>query len=88
MSFFRQTWTLTAKNLKIVLVRHPFTTFVRALLLPIILAAFFSYARNFSVSPACLFRLLRGREPACRTGLSSSVFCIPSGYPLEPPTRM
>lgn len=51
MAFFRQTWTLTAKNLKIVLLRHSFTTVIRALVLPIILAAFFSYARNFSVSP-------------------------------------
>ncbi|CAJ2505326.1 Uu.00g127200.m01.CDS01 [Anthostomella pinea] len=52
MAFLRQTWTLTAKNLKIVVVRHAFATFIRAFLLPILLAAFLSFARNLFVVPA------------------------------------
>ncbi|OTA92864.1 hypothetical protein M434DRAFT_396142 [Hypoxylon sp. CO27-5] len=52
MAFLRQTWTLTAKNLKIVLIRHHLATFVRALLLPILLAAFLTFARNLFVPPA------------------------------------
>ncbi|RYO89415.1 hypothetical protein DL764_008583 [Monosporascus ibericus] len=51
MAFLRQVWTLTSKNLKIVILRHPNSTFIRALILPMVLAAFFSYARNFSVPP-------------------------------------
>ena len=50
MAFLRQTWTLTGKNLKIVVLRHSLMTFIMAFALPIILAAFFSYARNFIVS--------------------------------------
>ncbi|KAI1777113.1 P-loop containing nucleoside triphosphate hydrolase protein [Hypoxylon cercidicola] len=52
MAFLRQTWTLTAKNLKIVIIRHPLATFVRALALPILLAAFLTFARNLFVPPA------------------------------------
>ncbi|KAJ3577357.1 hypothetical protein NPX13_g3210 [Xylaria arbuscula] len=52
MAFFRQTWTLTAKNLKIIVVRHSLATVIRAFLLPIILAAFLTYARFLFVSPA------------------------------------
>ncbi|KAL7622242.1 hypothetical protein AAE478_007746 [Parahypoxylon ruwenzoriense] len=52
MAFLRQTWTLTAKNLKIVLVRHPLATVVRALVLPVLLAVFLSFARNLFVPPA------------------------------------
>ncbi|RYO94204.1 hypothetical protein DL766_002710 [Monosporascus sp. MC13-8B] len=51
MTFLRQIWTLTSKNLKIVLLRHSFTTVIRAFVLPIVLAVFFSYARNLSVPP-------------------------------------
>ncbi|RYP65570.1 hypothetical protein DL769_006273 [Monosporascus sp. CRB-8-3] len=51
MAFLRQIWTLTSKNLKIVLLRHSFTTVIQAFVLPIVLAVFFSYARNFSVPP-------------------------------------
>ena len=50
MAFLRQTWTLTGKNLKIVVLRHSLTTVIMAFVLPIILAVFFSYARNFIVS--------------------------------------
>lgn len=36
MALMRQTWTLTKKNLLIVLVRHGFFTTIRAFLAPII----------------------------------------------------
>ncbi|KAI2621983.1 P-loop containing nucleoside triphosphate hydrolase protein [Hypomontagnella submonticulosa] len=52
MAFLRQTWTLTAKNLKIVLLRHSIATVARALVLPILLAAFLTFARNLFVTPA------------------------------------
>ncbi|KAI1106585.1 P-loop containing nucleoside triphosphate hydrolase protein [Jackrogersella minutella] len=52
MTFLRQTWTLTAKNLKIVVLRHPIGTAIRALVLPILLAAFLTFARNLFVPPA------------------------------------
>ncbi|TGJ86264.1 hypothetical protein E0Z10_g2491 [Xylaria hypoxylon] len=52
MAFIRQTWTLTAKNLKIIVVRHPFATAIRAFVLPILLAAFLSFARFLFVPPA------------------------------------
>jgi hypothetical protein len=38
--FLRQTWTLTVKNLLIVLVRPSVTTTLRALVLPVIFVAF------------------------------------------------
>lgn len=52
MAFLKQTWTLTSKNLLIVFVRHSFATVVRAFLLPIVLMAFLSFARNLFVPPA------------------------------------
>nr|AHF50239.1 p-glycoprotein [Daldinia eschscholtzii] len=52
MAFLRQTWTLTSKNLKIVLLRHWYATFIRALILPVLLAAFLTFARNLFVPPA------------------------------------
>ncbi|KAH6647688.1 ABC transporter [Truncatella angustata] len=52
MALISQTWTLTAKNLKIALIRHPLATVVRALVLPIVLAAFLSFARNLLATPA------------------------------------
>ncbi|KAI1387464.1 P-loop containing nucleoside triphosphate hydrolase protein [Hypoxylon trugodes] len=52
MAFLRQTWTLTAKNLKIVFLRHSIATTIRALVLPILLAAFLTFARNLFVPPA------------------------------------
>ncbi|KAK8053867.1 hypothetical protein PG996_013168 [Apiospora saccharicola] len=52
MAFLSQTWTLTSKNLKIVFVRHTFATIIRAFILPILLAAFLSFARNLFVPPA------------------------------------
>ncbi|KAL4926063.1 putative ABC transporter [Aspergillus undulatus] len=50
--FFRQTWTLTIKNLLVVLVRPFFTTVLRALVLPVCFVAFISYARNLFIEPA------------------------------------
>lgn len=38
--FLRQVWTLTVKNLLVVLVRPLFTTVMRALVLPVIFVAF------------------------------------------------
>ena len=52
MAFLSQTWTLTAKNLRIVVIRHSFATVVRAFLLPIVLGAFLSFARNLLSPPA------------------------------------
>ncbi|OTB09542.1 hypothetical protein M426DRAFT_316092 [Hypoxylon sp. CI-4A] len=52
MAFLRQTWTLTAKNLKIVFLRHSIATTIRAIVLPILLAAFLTFARNLFVTPA------------------------------------
>ncbi|KAF2090548.1 putative ABC transporter [Saccharata proteae CBS 121410] len=52
MAFIRQTWTLTRKNLLIALVRHPWSTILRAILLPILFMFFISYAKNFFVPPS------------------------------------
>lgn len=52
MAFLRQTWTLTAKNLKIIVVRHSLATTIRAFVLPIVLAAFLSFARYIFVPPS------------------------------------
>ncbi|KAI1271564.1 hypothetical protein F5Y07DRAFT_341741 [Xylaria sp. FL0933] len=52
MAFVRQVWTLTAKNLKIIVVRHSLATVIRAFILPILLAAFLSFARYLFVSPS------------------------------------
>lgn len=52
--FFRQVLTLVTKNLRIVLVRHPFATFIRTLLIPIVLFVFFSYAKYIFV-PAAVY---------------------------------
>ncbi|RMD40944.1 hypothetical protein DV735_g4216, partial [Chaetothyriales sp. CBS 134920] len=54
--FLRQIWTLTAKNLLLVLVRHWFSTPLRAFVLPCIFVAFLSvdpgYARNLFIPPS------------------------------------
>ncbi|THZ02875.1 putative ABC transporter [Aureobasidium pullulans] len=52
MGFFAQTWTLTKKNLLIVLGRHWFSTTVRAFLAPIIFFFIISYCKNFFVPPS------------------------------------
>ncbi|OAA55236.1 ABC transporter [Niveomyces insectorum RCEF 264] len=50
--FFRQVGTLVAKNLRIIVVRHPLATVVRALVIPLILFAFFSFAKYLFVPDA------------------------------------
>lgn len=52
MAIFKQTWTLTKKNLKVVFVRHWFFTSVRAFWAPIIFMFFITYAKNFFVPPS------------------------------------
>ena len=52
MLFLRQTWTLTWKNLLIVLYRHPLSTPLRCFLLPVIFIGFLAYARNLFIPPA------------------------------------
>ncbi|CAK7241151.1 MAG: hypothetical protein STHCBS139747_002610 [Sporothrix thermara] len=50
--FVRQVWTLSAKNVRIVFIRHPIATVIRALIIPLILFAFFSFAKYLFVPPA------------------------------------
>ncbi|KAF3479767.1 uncharacterized protein GIQ15_06743 [Arthroderma uncinatum] len=52
MAFIRQVWALTRKNFLIALVRPYITTPLRAFLLPVILIAFLSFARNLFVVPS------------------------------------
>lgn len=52
MAFTRQTWTLTAKNIRIALLRHAFSTIIRAFLLPVIFIGFLAYARNLFIPPS------------------------------------
>ncbi|KAJ2903935.1 hypothetical protein MKZ38_009099 [Zalerion maritima] len=47
MRFIKQTWTLTSKTLRIVVLRHPLATFIRAFLLPLIIMSFLSFSRYF-----------------------------------------
>ncbi|KAL0934185.1 ABC transporter [Colletotrichum truncatum] len=51
MAFLRQTWTLTCKNWKIVS-RHSIAAIFIALILPIALTTFFSFAKNLFVPPS------------------------------------
>ena len=50
--FARQVWTLTAKNFRITFIRHYVSTIIRAFVIPIILFAFFSFAKYLFVPPA------------------------------------
>ncbi|KJR85200.1 ABC transporter domain containing protein [Sporothrix schenckii 1099-18] len=50
--FFRQVWTLSCKNIRIVLIRNPLATVIRAFVIPLILFAFFSFAKYLFVPPA------------------------------------
>lgn len=52
MGVARQIWTLTRKTLVIVCARHWFATLLRAVLLPIIYAAFISYSKNLFIPPS------------------------------------
>lgn len=49
MTFLRQTWALTRKNLLRVLVRRWLTTPLRALILPIVFVLIISYAKNWAL---------------------------------------
>ncbi|KAI0133616.1 ABC transporter [Xylariales sp. AK1849] len=87
MAFLRQTWTLTAKNLKIILIRHSFATVIRAFVLPIVLGAFLTFARNLLASPAVYgigdpraIRSIRDALPvASRSGRETVAF-VNSGH--------
>ena len=46
MALLRQSWTLTRKNLLIALLRHAFTTIVRAFVLPVAFIIFLTLAKN------------------------------------------
>ncbi|KAK7424751.1 hypothetical protein QQX98_000331 [Neonectria punicea] len=52
MTFYKQVVTLMGKNLRILLFRHLALCVLMAFVLPIILAAFFSFAKNLFVPPA------------------------------------
>ncbi|KAK5995214.1 ATP-binding cassette sub-family A member 4-like protein [Cladobotryum mycophilum] len=52
MAFLSQVWTLMSKNLRILLLRHTFRIVLMGFLVPLILSAFFSFARNLFVPPA------------------------------------
>jgi ABC-type multidrug transport system ATPase subunit len=65
MALLRQTWTLARKNWLIVAGRHSFATVVRAFVLPIVVTALLSFAKNFfmpvaryGISPAHPIRSL------------------------------
>lgn len=49
MTLFRPAWTLSKKNLLIVLRRHPFSTILRAFLFPLGLMLFLSYAKHIFI---------------------------------------
>ncbi|EGX93088.1 ABC transporter [Cordyceps militaris CM01] len=52
MAIIRQTWTLVRKNLRSLVFRHYAIIFLMAFFVPLILAVFFSFARNLFVPPA------------------------------------
>ncbi|KAH6605896.1 abc transporter [Trichoderma cornu-damae] len=52
MAFTKQVWTLMSKNFRYLLYRHLVKVIVMALLVPIALASFFSFAKNLFVPPA------------------------------------
>jgi ATP-binding cassette, subfamily A (ABC1), member 3 len=52
MGFLRQTWALTTKDLRIVVLRRWFSTFLRAVALPIAYMFFIAYVRNFFLPPS------------------------------------
>jgi len=83
----RQTRTLISKNFLIVFLRHPIATVLRALLLPIALTLFLSFARNLFVPPAhfgigtprAIRSLTDGLLAASNTGRDTVVF-VNSGF--------
>lgn len=60
MALFRQTGTLINKNFKILLGRHSLNTVIWALVVPVILAALFSFLKNL-LAPVVLSS--RSRRP-------------------------
>jgi ATP-binding cassette, subfamily A (ABC1), member 3 len=52
VKFFRQTWALTKKTLRIAAIRFWFTTCIRAFVLPVVFMAFLAFARNLFIPPA------------------------------------
>ncbi|KAJ6439693.1 ABC transporter [Purpureocillium lavendulum] len=51
-SYLRQIWTLMAKNFRTLLFRHLLLVVCMAVLVPILLASFFTFAKNLFVPPA------------------------------------
>ncbi|KLU92187.1 hypothetical protein MAPG_11133 [Magnaporthiopsis poae ATCC 64411] len=87
MAFIRQTLTLFNKNLLIIFWRHPLATILRALVLPIIITAFLTFAQRLFVPPAkngiTSPRAIRGFADALdlgsRSGRSTVAF-VDSGF--------
>ncbi|KAK4241508.1 hypothetical protein C8A03DRAFT_30370 [Achaetomium macrosporum] len=87
MALLRQTWTLVLKNWLIVLGRHSFATVIRALVLPIILTAFLSFARNlfspsarFGISPAQPIRSLSDALHVAQDSGRNHVVFVHNGF--------
>jgi hypothetical protein len=49
--FLRQIWALIRKNLLIIVVRRPVSTFIRAIALPLVVVLVIAYSKNFFASP-------------------------------------
>ncbi|KAK3900763.1 hypothetical protein C8A05DRAFT_35591 [Staphylotrichum tortipilum] len=87
MALLGQTWTLARKNWLITLGRHSFSTVVRAFLLPIILTAFLSFARNlfvpsakFGISPIHAVRTLPDALEVAGGSGRNNVLFVHSGF--------
>jgi ATP-binding cassette subfamily A (ABC1) protein 3 len=52
MALVKQIWTLMVKNWRVNVLRHAFISIFMAFVVPIVLSAFFSFARNLFVPPA------------------------------------
>ncbi|KAI9887393.1 MAG: hypothetical protein M1823_000818 [Watsoniomyces obsoletus] len=52
MGWWRQTWTLTRKNFLIAFWRRPFSTILRAFLLPVVIVIFLAYVRDLFDPPS------------------------------------
>ncbi|KAH8812990.1 hypothetical protein F5884DRAFT_856278 [Xylogone sp. PMI_703] len=52
MALLRQTWTLTRKNILIVLFRHSISTILRAFILPLAFMVFLAFAKNLFIPPS------------------------------------
>jgi hypothetical protein len=47
----RQIWALVRKNLLLICVRRPISTFIRAFALPLVIVLVLAYSKNFFSSP-------------------------------------